>query len=975
MTFQSTKNSLLFVFVLVLIFPQLIPAQTEMIYASEDAYIRGGSYAENNYGLENELMVKQGNVADFFRKSYLKFSTDELVMNQIDSVRLRLFVSQLSGYMELSLFETNNDWAENTITWSNAPPEEKLIGFRVVQTDDQWIEFDVTSYVFSKGQSNDQLSFLLYDISAFNEQISFNSREASTNQPVLKIIPGFNQVPEAPNNLTADAIDTNRVDLQWQDQSHNELGFIIERKGELSAIFVPVDTVLFNISQFQDNGLQPGQTYNYRVRAIGLNVHSDYSEIVEVKTDSIPDAPPIAPSDLVATPVSTGQVNLAWRDLATDESFYVVERSDGNAFKIIDTLDADSQEYTDFGLIPSTKYGYRVYAGNKYFDSAPSNVAEITTGSRGICYFLNATTGNDDFPGTRPDAAWQTLEKANKHYFSPGDTLLLVRGQKWVGQLWPKGSGMEGWPILIDTYGTGDRPLIDGNGLQHAGVVQLKNQSYWEIASLEIINDWPAEGVRRGVEIAGEDHGVIRHIYLNDLHVHHIKGTIGNDYEVAKKTGGIFFLVGQNENIPTRFDHIRVENCHIHHCSNQGIVTDNTVLAYPGTDEWMPRRNTDIEIRNNEIHHISKNAMILRMMDGGLVEYNVCYTTATGTTGNTIFTRSSRNVICQFNEGYDNQSPDYDGSLYDADLESPGCIFQYSYSHDNAHGLYWQCTVQQDTGIIVRYNISQNDKGKIIYINYPSSGTSIYNNTIFVGAHRNPLILAESGSQGGTRSYSFRNNLIINESPYAGYQYAASHLIKERIIEHNLFAGNHPLSEPQDPYKSTEDPLLIAPGTAETGMESTFVYKLQKTSPAIDAGIPVPQNGGYDYWGNALYDGDPDIGAHEFSQSFTAVPGTQERLAPPVLEIYPNPITPKTSVQINLDFTGKVEFELLDTSGGYVFKTQAFDVARGLNQFHLETLIGGQKFKTGIYLLRAVLTFRSEGIPQKLSSSRPMYVP
>jgi hypothetical protein len=46
--------------------------------------------------------------------------------------------------------------------------------------------------------------------------------------------------------------------------------------------------------------------------------------------------------------------------------------------------------------------------------------------------------------------------------------------------------------------------------------------------------------------------------------------------------------------------------------------------------------------------------------------------------------------VFQYNEGYLNRTTDFDGSLYDADPQSPGCIFQYSYRHDNNHGLYWQ---------------------------------------------------------------------------------------------------------------------------------------------------------------------------------------------------------------------------------------------------------------------------------------------
>ena len=58
---------------------------------------------------------------------------------------------------------------------------------------------------------------------------------------------------------------------------------------------------------------------------------------------------PAAPTGLTATLDTTvPQVNLAWTDNATNETGYVVERSDnGGAFTLIATLPADIVSYTD----------------------------------------------------------------------------------------------------------------------------------------------------------------------------------------------------------------------------------------------------------------------------------------------------------------------------------------------------------------------------------------------------------------------------------------------------------------------------------------------------------------------------------------------------------------------------------------------------------------------------------------------------
>lgn len=496
-------------------------------------------------------------------------------------------------------------------------------------------------------------------------------------------------------------------------------------------------------------------------------------------------------------------------------------------------------------------------------------------------YYIDASSGSDRNEGTSRDTAWQSLEKVNETTFHPGDTIRFKRGETWFGQLKPNGSGAKGAPIVIRDYDNGPLPLIDGNGVTGEAVVYLFNQQYWEITNLEIVNPADEDGDRRGVWLSGSNCGVLNHLYLKGLHIHDIKGISGQSLE-AKKTGGIYVAIQDDESVPSRWNDLRIEDCLIHDVRNSGITTQNETTKgihdfSTETQEWYERRITNLYIGGNSIYNVSKNGIIVRLADGGLVEHNLLHDTAIGPdgkgmTGNTIFSRAARNTVFQFNEGYNNRSDNYDGCLYDADLNSPGTIWQYSYSHDNNHGLYWGCTVKEDAGIIVRYNISQNDKGGIFVVNYPTKSTYIYNNTVFIGAHRSPIILYERGKgKGSHRYYEFKNNLIYSESDTATFSF---NLDPEedynRVISHNLFYGVEP------PEFSTNhivaDPLLVNPGSGGTAIDfrnpsRLSGYRLQPGSPAIDAGIPIMKNGGRDFWGGALEDKKPDIGVQEFGSA------------------------------------------------------------------------------------------------------------
>lgn len=492
-------------------------------------------------------------------------------------------------------------------------------------------------------------------------------------------------------------------------------------------------------------------------------------------------------------------------------------------------------------------------------------------------WYVDAKNGNDTFSGLSPNFAWQSLKKVNSTIFQPGDTILLKTGSCWTGQLAPQGRGEKGRPIVIDKYGLDSLPVINGNGMTGEGVVRLYNQSFWEIHNLEITNNAVQQGDRRGVEIKASNYGLVQHIYLKNLHIHHIKGLEGHG-NTQKRTAGIYIATVSDVNTPTRFDDIMVEGCEIHHIYNQGIVTNNEAGLgdYPGTGSFHDKKFTNLRIRENTIHHISKNAMIIRLCDSTcVVEYNVCFETALSETaltgepvdpsrrhGNTIFSRSCNGTVFQFNEGYLNRGEAYDGSLYDADLSSPNCVFQYSYSHDNAHGLFWICTTQEDSGIICRYNISQNDRGIIICPNYAFKSVYIYNNVIFVGEGTSPRIIDERRET--DKTYYFYNNIIYNMSADATYSWKSG--IK-RNFSSNVFYGVHPGNEPEDLDKNIADPLFSDPGSGGFGIHSVSGYKLQPGSPCINAGLLISNNGGRDYRGNDITDGRPDIGAFEFSKS------------------------------------------------------------------------------------------------------------
>ena len=196
-------------------------------------------------------------------------------------------------------------------------------------------------------------------------------------------------------------------------------------------------------------------------------------------------------------------------------------------------------------------------------------------------YYIDCVNGDDANAGTSEDKAFKSLEKVSATTFAAGDKILFKAGCVWKGQVNPKGSGQAKKPIVVDMYGTGDKPVIDGAGATGDGVFYLHNQQYWEVNNLELTNDANAEGDRRGVYVTASNTGTIEHIHLKNLSIHNIKGIVGHSMK-AKKTGGVVIAILE-EQTPTRFNDVLIEGCTISTIDNTGICTIGKTSDYPGT--------------------------------------------------------------------------------------------------------------------------------------------------------------------------------------------------------------------------------------------------------------------------------------------------------------------------------------------------------------------------------------------------------
>jgi hypothetical protein len=520
----------------------------------------------------------------------------------------------------------------------------------------------------------------------------------------------------------------------------------------------------------------------------------------------------------------------------------------------------------------------------------------------GVTYYLDATAGSDANAGTSTAAPWKSLAKANATTFHAGDQILLKAGQVWSGQLWPKGSGASGSPIVLSSYGSGARPRVDGAS-RVTSTVKLHNQQYWEIRNLEITNTAPASSTPganlkdlRGIHVDGDNGTTLNDIHIDGVYVHGVSGQvnwIGGDtagnapgitfqtgWDNSKKTGGIVFdttvpAIASPGTSPTILNDLLVQNSTISDTSFAGIVVKQYSGDAAGATPtgWGTRASasdanfhphTNVVIRNNYLSQANTaygcNAIYLTDVRGGLITGNTVY--KAGTSGIEMYYADS--VTVQHNEVYQTSQKAGGADLngIDPDKATTNIVVQYNFIHDNGDGILL-CEFSFGS-VTVRYNILKSNTRYPLYLHSDRAATAaIYNNTVYNNVS-NYLTYGYGTSL--TSTYTIRNNIYYSSKANATLTTSAT-----VTYRNNLYAGTLAIPS-SDTSAKTGDPRFVNPtvsgpyGTPTSGpqLNTALGYALSSGSPAINTGTSISGNGGVDYAGAALYNGAADIGALEF---------------------------------------------------------------------------------------------------------------
>jgi hypothetical protein len=489
--------------------------------------------------------------------------------------------------------------------------------------------------------------------------------------------------------------------------------------------------------------------------------------------------------------------------------------------------------------------------------AASLSVPTAATASTGTQYYVNCVSKTSG-DGLTAEAPFTSLAKVNAHGFVAGDKILIKRGTTCRGQLFPRGTGVAGSPIVLGAYGSGARPTIAGGGTADGtGAVQLVNSAYWTVQDLHITNKTKSTNpktYRSGLLLLNNNGGRLRGVTVQRVAVDSVRSNPGNGN--TRMYGGISALTFGT--FKSGFDDLRIVQNTVKSVSRTGIITSNT--QYPKSFDRSTR------ITGNSLKSIRGDGIVLIGAQHGRVDHNTVVGAAdlgvcahcgrmggpeTASAG--IWPSNARYIQIDHNEVSKTRNTGGDGEAFDIDRGARNVVIEYNYGHDNQGGGVL-LTGAKDS--VIRFNILENNgQGALtFYGKAPSSNTSFYNNTVYLSKASKAKVVRTFGAIKGSK-VSFKNNIVYSYGP-GQYQWPT----KKVTTAANTLIGTLGSGRPRDARTSFLNPGLKAAGSGGNGFSSLKGYRPRHPS-SFKRGVAISKGSKVDIFGKKVDFRKPPRGA------------------------------------------------------------------------------------------------------------------
>lgn len=205
-------------------------------------------------------------------------------------------------------------------------------------------------------------------------------------------------------------------------------------------------------------------------------------------------------------------------------------------------------------------------------------------------YYVNVTGGRDTNSGTTEGTAWKTIGKINSVNFTSGDTIKFKRGHTWTdATLTLNGTRFGTSGIIVEDYGIGVKPRIDGNSVRPI-----------------VIDHALVDLTLRNIDISGSDTSG------NRCHINGVNGIVIDGIDYNGHTGSTVYHRSNAISMGSVDGDIEIKNCIIQNLYKSTFI--NTINSWGNLDAhgiifWYPGDNNVkstgiVSVHDNVIHDV-----------------------------------------------------------------------------------------------------------------------------------------------------------------------------------------------------------------------------------------------------------------------------------------------------------------------------------------------------------------------------------
>lgn len=491
------------------------------------------------------------------------------------------------------------------------------------------------------------------------------------------------------------------------------------------------------------------------------------------------------------------------------------------------------------------------------------SVPQAMAAEEGV-YYIDSVAG-DDVSGDGSIAnPWKTINNLSSVPFVPGMKILFKCGGVYEFAATMTASGTKEEPIVISSYGEGEKPLLTTN--ENKEVLQLIDCSYVTVSNLEITA--PNGGGIWIDTLNQTSYGItIDNVEFHDIQNYHLPAR-DNTSAGAALARTCIMVKGLPARSRYAVNDLTITNCEMYDCGNGiniwGSWNDAQNPWCETEEEIDPVYNTGVLVKDCYFHDMDSEAVVVGMCDGALVTHcraiDCCQGSGVDENGApTYFTAAmwfwgSENSTIQYCEiaGQKNYG---DGMSIDFDSHTNNCTYQYIYSHDNMRFMCNNANYSGQHNNTVRYCLSVNDGDGRSKTSTPAGeyGFNFYNNTI-IGCGEFQVTHIYDGI--------FANNIIIPKDGEKIY-FELDNIVGSGTVYSNNCYYNCPT-----PIYEKLSSINTVPGFV--GTDDYFGYELVLGSPLVGEGLAIEDELTTDFFGNEItsnnigcYGGDGENGEYD----------------------------------------------------------------------------------------------------------------